>query len=90
MRRDAASLIEQLGGRVASDVSSRTDYLVVGANPGGKLQHARQVGVAILREDEFERLLKSAARNETKSHGRPTPASDILAYPLSSLPFCRS
>jgi DNA ligase (NAD+) len=60
-RRDAAARIEQLGGRVAADVSSRTDYLVLGANPGGKLERARRLGVAILREEEFERLLKSAA-----------------------------
>ena len=64
-RRDATARIEQLGGRVAADVSSRTDYLVVGTNPGGKLQRARQLGVAILREEEFERLLRSAAGPRT-------------------------
>jgi DNA ligase (NAD+) len=67
-RRDAAARIEQLGGRVAADVSSRTDYLVLGANPGGKLERARRLGVAILREEEFERLLKSAAGTGTKPH----------------------
>jgi DNA ligase (NAD+) len=65
-RRDAATRIERLGGSVAADVSSRTDYLVVGTNPGGKLQRARQLGVTILREAEFEHLLRSAASDETK------------------------
>ena len=56
-RDEARQWIESLGGRVTGSVSQSTDYLVVGENPGTKLDKARQVGVKELSEDEFEELL---------------------------------
>ncbi|MGM0490999.1 MAG: NAD-dependent DNA ligase LigA [Planctomycetota bacterium] len=56
-RDQATERIETLGGRVTSSVSSETDYLVVGENPGGKLQQARRHGVQILDEEQFKKLL---------------------------------
>lgn len=56
-RDEAKEVIEQLGGKVTNTVSSKTDYLIVGENPGSKLEKARQLGVKTINEDEFEKLI---------------------------------
>jgi DNA ligase (NAD+) len=56
-RDEAKEVIEQLGGKVTNTVSSKTDYLIVGENPGSKLGKARQLGVKTINEDEFEKLI---------------------------------
>ena len=56
-RQEATAAIEKQGGRVTSSLSSQTDYLVQGENPGSKLQQAREEGTKILQEEEFIQLL---------------------------------
>jgi DNA ligase (NAD+) len=56
-RDEAKERIERQGGKVVSSVSSKTDYLVVGESPGSKLYKARELGVAILDEREFLKLV---------------------------------
>ena len=56
-REKASELITKLGGRVGSSVTKKTDYLVVGESPGSKLDKAKTLGVKILDEKEFEKLI---------------------------------
>ncbi len=56
-RDEAAELVETRGGKVTGSVSSSTDYVVAGEDPGSKLAKAREVGVTVLDEAEFRRLL---------------------------------
>jgi DNA ligase (NAD+) len=56
--RDAAeSLVKSCGGAAASSVTKKTNYLVVGAEPGSKLAKAQKLGTQILDEDQFFALL---------------------------------
>ncbi len=56
-RSEAKAAIEAFGGRVSSSVSKNTSYLVAGERPGSKLKNAESLGVEILDEDAFERML---------------------------------
>ena len=57
-RQEAEARIKALGGSTKSDVTRKTTYLVVGADPGSKLTHAQSLGTKTLTEEEFLRLLK--------------------------------
>jgi len=56
-REEAGELVQQHGGKVSSSVSKKTDYVVVGTDPGSKYDKAKELGVPILSESEFEKLL---------------------------------
>jgi DNA ligase (NAD+) len=56
-RADARKQIEQLGGRVASAVSRKTDFVVVGKDPGSKVDEAARLGIKTLDEGEFKELI---------------------------------
>ena len=58
-RQEAESRIRKLGGKAASDVTRKTNYLVAGADPGSKLSRAQALGVKIINEAEFINLLTS-------------------------------
>ena len=61
-RDELKDLILKHGGKVLSSVSGKLDYLVAGENMGpAKREKAEKLGVTILSEKEFERLLKGAA-----------------------------
>jgi DNA ligase (NAD+) len=56
-REDIEALIESLGGRAASSVSKATDYVVAGVKAGSKLDKAAKLGVTVLSESEFNKLI---------------------------------
>ena len=56
-RGEAKQRIEAQGGKVTGTVSKKTHYVVAGADPGSKLAAARELGVAVLDQAEFEQLL---------------------------------
>lgn len=63
-RKEAEALIRRLGGHPSSSVSVKTDYVIVGENPGSKSDKAKQLGVKILDEKEFLALLKKSGWSE--------------------------
>ena len=58
-REEAGELVQQHGGKVSGSVSKKTDYVVVGTDPGSKYDKAKELGVSILTEPEFEKLLRA-------------------------------
>jgi len=56
-RDEARELIETNGGRVTGSVSKKTDYVLAGADPGSKLEKANQLGVQVIDEAEFKKML---------------------------------
>ena len=57
-RKEAQKLVESRGARASGSVSKNTDYVIAGAGAGSKLTRAKELGVSILSEQEFENLLK--------------------------------
>ncbi len=57
-REEAKEKIVSLGGKWVNSISAKTDFLVVGKNPGSKLIKARQVGIKTISESEFLNMLK--------------------------------
>ncbi len=58
-RSKAESLVKKLGGKISSSVSKNTNYVVAGAEPGSKYDKAQKLGVAILTEEEFKKLIQA-------------------------------
>jgi DNA ligase (NAD+) len=50
-------MVQQHGGKVVNSVSKKTDYVVVGTDPGSKHEKAKELAVPILSEAEFEKLV---------------------------------
>jgi DNA ligase (NAD+) len=57
-RDEATEKIVACGGRVSGSVSTKTHHVVAGTEPGSKLANARELGVPVLDEKQFVRLLE--------------------------------
>jgi DNA ligase (NAD+) len=56
-RDEIEELIKKLGGKVAGSVSKKTDFVVAGENAGSKLEKANLLGVKVITEEEFEKMI---------------------------------
>ena len=56
-RSDAKKMIENNGGKVVSAVSKKTDYILAGTSPGSKLEKGKKLGIEILTEEQFQKML---------------------------------
>ena len=56
-REEATKMIEEMGGRVTSSVSKKTDFVVVGKDPGSKYDKALKLGVKTISEEEFRKAI---------------------------------
>ena len=66
-RPEAEAKIKALGGRAGSDVTRRTSYVVVGADPGSKLAKAQKLGIPTLSEADFLKMLPEGAHGSRKT-----------------------
>ncbi len=57
-RAEAKTMAQDVGAKVSGSVSKKTDYVIAGAEAGSKLEKAQQLGVTVIDEAEFLRLLK--------------------------------
>ena len=56
-REEASKIIEDFGGKTSSSVSKKTSYLIAGEDAGSKLKKAKELGVKIISEDEFDAMI---------------------------------
>ena len=56
-RDQAKMIIKHLGGRITGSVSSKTDFVVLGENPGSKYEDAKKLGIRVINEEEFKKII---------------------------------
>ncbi|MEI7690128.1 MAG: NAD-dependent DNA ligase LigA [bacterium] len=56
-RTETEEVIRNLGGRASSSISKESNYLIIGQNPGSKLMKAEKLGIKIITEDDFSKML---------------------------------
>ncbi len=57
-RQEASKIIEEFGGKTSSSVSKKTDFVLAGAEAGSKLDKANSLGITVISEDDFEKMIK--------------------------------
>ncbi len=64
-REEIKQRLLELGGIVGEDVSSKTDYLIVGENPGSKLDKAKKLGIKIIDEKQLEEIISQSLKTSS-------------------------
>lgn len=72
-RNDASEKIRALGGNVSSSVSRKTSYVVAGPGAGSKLEDAQSLGVTVLNEDQFLKILADVGASQDAA-----PSGDLF------------
>jgi len=75
-RREAAKLLETLGAKVTSSVTSKTDFLIAGENAGSKLAKAEKLGIMVLSEDDFIARARGGTTN-SEAVAEPSAKQEI-------------
>ena len=57
-REEASEIIEKFGGKTSGTVSKKTSYVLAGEQAGSKLTKAENLGIAIISEQEFEKMIR--------------------------------
>ncbi|MDP6821822.1 MAG: NAD-dependent DNA ligase LigA [Dehalococcoidia bacterium] len=81
-RQEAQGRIKELGGAVSSSVSGKTNYLVIGADPGSKYDSAIRLNVPVLEEQQFLDLLAGGAPGVTETVETRVPKSEAIRNTL--------
>ena len=63
-REEVAEIIRSRAGKVSGSVSAKTSYLLAGEDAGSKLDKAQKLGVKVLNEEEFRKLIEETHRGE--------------------------
>lgn len=63
-RSELSDIIRNMGGEVLSSVTKQTDYVIVGTDPGSKLDKAKALGIEIIDEDKIKSLIDDFLRKE--------------------------
>lgn len=58
-REEAQAIVRQLGGHPSSSISKKTDFVVAGNEPGSKYEKAKKLGIRIIDEQEFLKMIKT-------------------------------
>ena len=58
-RDEIKEVLENLGANVTGSVTKKTDYVIVGENPGSKYDKAKSLGISILSESDYEKLINN-------------------------------
>ena len=65
-RDEVKQVLENYGAKVTDSVSKKTEYVIVGLNPGSKLQQAKKLNIKILNEKEFLEFVESLKKHNHK------------------------
>ncbi len=83
-RREIEDYLKKLGAKPASSVSSKTDFLIVGEEPGSKLDKAKRLGIRTLTEEEFLQMVKNTSENKQNNPGKSSKSQSKTLWDINN------